>query len=364
MNILQINSGRGVNGALVYCKLLSNQLRELGHQVSVLTRPDSWLNEQLEQEQIPFLTSEMTRFPPGELKRIAKWINANRFDVIHTHMSRGHSFGVLLKLITGVPVVATAHSRSFQLHWKLNDYVIANSRATCEYQHRVNRISRSKLETVHCFVDLEKSNDVSARSIRIVKRQLRFKGDEFVVGVVGDVVARKGQIHLVRALAEIVQQVPNAKLVILGRFHRNELYTKQLRSLLIQHGLFRKTKWLGLRFNIEDFMSAFDVCAVPSLEEPLGLVAIESMAVGTPVVATNVGGLPEIIRHEENGLLVQPRDPSALAAAIIRLAKDTDLRNRLGENGKHTTHAQFDPATLTEQVVSVYRRVISRRRAA
>jgi glycosyltransferase involved in cell wall biosynthesis len=364
LNILQIISGRGVNGALVYCKLLSSHLRVFGHHVSVLTRPGSWLTEQLEQSDIPFLTSEMTRFPPGELQRIAKWINTNQIDIIHTHMSRGHSFGVLLKLMTGVPVVATAHSRSIQLHWKMNDYVIANSHATFEYQHRVNWISRSKLETVHCFSDLEKFKDVSERSVRFVRRQLRLAGNEFVVGVVGDVIARKGQLYLARALAEIIKQVPNVKLIILGRFHRNEPYTRQIRSLLIHDGLFRRTKWLGVRPNVEDFMSLFDVCVVPSIEEPLGLVAIESMAVGTPVVATNVGGLPEIVRHEENGLLVQPRNPSELAAAIIRLAHDPGLRMRLGENGRPTAFAQFDPPTLTEQVVSVYQRVLARRHAA
>lgn len=364
MNILQIVSGSGVNGALVYCKLLASHLRDLGHAVTVLTRPGSWLNGQLEPMDIPLLVSEMTRFPWGELHRIANWVNTNQIDIIHTHMSRGHSFGVLLKLMTGVPVVATAHSRSIQLHWRMNDYVIANSHATWEYQHRINRISRSKLEMVHCFSDLEKFKHVSERSVRIVRRQLRLTGDEFVVGVVGDVVARKGQIYLARALTEIVNHFPNAKLVILGRFHRNEPYTKQIRSLLIQNELFRRTKWLGIRSNVQDFMSLFDVCVVPSIEEPLGLVAIEAMAVGTPVVATNVGGLPEIVRHEENGLLIQPRDPSEMAAAVVRLAQDAELRTRLGENGKQTAFAQFDPVILTEQVVSVYQRVLTRQRAA
>jgi glycosyltransferase involved in cell wall biosynthesis len=364
LNILQINSGRGVNGALVYCKLLSSHLRDLGHCVSVLTRPDSWLKGQLESSDIPCITSEMTRFPTGELQRISQWITHNQIDIIHTHMSRGHSFGVLLKLMTGVPVVATAHSRSIQLHWKLNDYVIANSHATCAYQQRINRISPSKLETVHCFSDLGKFKDVPERSVQTVRRQLRLAGNEFVIGVVGDVIARKGQLYLAQALATINNAVPNFKLVILGRFHRNEPYTKQIRSLLIRNGLYRKTKWLGVRSNVEDFMSLFDVCVVPSIEEPLGLVAIEAMAVGTPVVATNVGGLPEIVRHDVNGLLVEPRNPSELAAAIIRLAQDPDLRKRLGDHGRPTAFAQFDPAVLTQQVISVYQRVLARRHAA
>lgn len=364
MNILQINSGRGINGALVYCKVLVEQLVESGHQVTMLTRPDSWLNDELMKLSVPYFTSNMRRFPPRELKEVAKWIVDNRIDVIHTHMSRAHSFGALLKLMTGVPVVKTAHSRSFQLHWRVNDYVIANSQATFDYHQRVNRIPSSKIGMVHCFVDIEKYREIPLRSVRRVRRQLRANEDDFLIGLVGEVVARKGHLHFFKALAEIVNSVPNAKVVILGRFHRNEPYTQVLRSILIQEKLFCKTKWLGLRFNVQDFMSAFDLCVVPSIEEPLGLVAIEAMAAGTPVVASDVGGLPEIVSHEVNGLLVKPRDPSALSSSVIRLAQDHNLRGRLGIHGKAMMHNRFDPASLTNQVVAIYDRVVSRHRAA
>ncbi len=364
MRILQIISGRAINGALIYCKLLSEQLRELGHDVTVLSRQDSWLNQQLESAGIEYFTSDMSRFPFSELKRISKWIRENKIDLIHTHMSRGHAFGVLLKMLSGVPTIATAHSRSFQLHWRMNDLVIANSRATAKYHQRINRIPDSKLETIHCFVDLERFKNVTPKSIRIVRRQLRLHGDEFVVGLVGDVVQRKGHLYLFQALQKIVEAVPNFKLVMLGRFRREEPYAKQLRSILIQNQLYRRTKWLGLRFNIQDFMTAFDLCVVPSIEEPLGLVAIESMAGGTPVVSTNVGGLPEIVQHESNGLLVEPHDADALANAIIRMARDHELRSQLGENGKRMVFERFDPVALTNKVVAVYERALSTKRAA
>lgn len=360
MNILQIVSGRVVNGALIYCKLLSRQLRKMGHNVTVLTRGDSWLNESLESEGIPCLTSPLTRFPLGEVNRIRDWCSANQIDLIHTHMSRAHSFGVLLKLASRIPVVATAHSRSLQLHWRLNDFVIANSNSTAEYQTKFNRVPKSKLETIHCFVDLQKFREVTERDVRRVQRQLRLNGDEFLVGVVGDVCERKGHRFLFQALSRVVKQVPNLRLVLLGRFHRREAYTRQLRQRLIEERLFRYTKWLGLRFNVADFMTAFDVCVVPSIEEPLGMVAIESMAAGTPVIASQVGGLPEIVKQNVNGILVPPRDPQAIAEALIAMAMDRQLRNRMGATGQAQVFHQFDPVRLTGQVIDVYEKAIGK----
>ena len=364
MRILQIISGRDINGALIYCKILSQRLRDLGHDVTVLVRQDSWLVEQLKEAQIPFLTSSMNRFPTSELNRVAKWIRENRIDLVHTHMSRGHAFGVLLKMFTGVPVVATAHSRTFQIHWRMNDFVIANSESTADYQNRINRVSSSNMQTIHCFVDLERFENVTPKACRIVRRQLRLRGDEFVVGLVGDVTQRKGHIHLFRALRKIVDAVPNFKLVLLGRFHRQEAYTKRLRSILIENDLFCRTKWLGIRLNIQDFMSVFDLCVVPSEREPLGLVAIEAMACGTPVVAANVDGLPEIVQHETNGLLVPGQDSNALADAVIKLAHNQDLREQYGQTGREMVFERFDPATLTDKVIDVYEDLLSRKRAA
>ena len=120
-----------------------------------------------------------------------------------------------------------------------------------------------------------------------------------------------------------------------------------------------------LRDNIQDFLVASDMCVVPSVREPLGLVAVEAMAAGTPVVASRVGGLPEIVVDEQNGLLVPPRDPKSLAAAVIRMARDRSLRERLSEQGKQFVYSRFDPDVLTTDIESAYHSLVNwRRRAA
>ncbi len=347
---------------LVYCNQLCQMLREFGHEVSIISRPDSWLNDRLSDEGFDVEVSNLSRFPTGELRRIAARVRDEGFDVVHTHMSRAHSFGALLKMFTGVPVVATAHAASFQMHWRMNDYVIANSDWTRGYHERFNRVPAGKIETIHCFTPLERFRQTTPRSIRIVRRQMRLRGDEFLISVVGNVVERKGHRYLFQALPALVKAIPNLKVVLLGRFHRDESFTRMLREIQLRQKVFCHVKWLGIRENIADFLAASDLCVVPSIKEPLGLVAVEAMAAGTAVVATSVGGLPEIVKHEQNGLVVPPRDAQALTSSIIRLANDSQLRQELGDQGQKMVFDQFDPVRLTQNVVDVYRRVNLRHR--
>ena len=362
LKILQIISGRNINGALTYCKFLSEHLLERGHEVTILCRANSWMEEQ----SIPgvkFFNSEMNR-SPSEIGRIRDWAKAERFDLLHSHMTRAHAFGVLLKMASGIPVIATAHNRSLQLHWTFNDFVIANSHATCRYQRNINRVSPQKLQTVHCFTDLERFNTITPKSVRIATRESQNTPDNFLVGLVGEVVARKGHLYLFRALKRLCDEIPNFRLVLLGRFRRDEPYVKKIRSILINNGLYRRVKWCGLRSNVQDFMAAFEMTVVPSVEEPLGLVALESLAAGTPVVAADTGGLPEIVHHQKSGLVVPPKNPEALADAIIELANDPRRREAMGQYGKQFVFQQFDPSRLTDQVEDIYRAVAGDQRIA
>ena len=361
LKILQIISGGNVNGAVTYCKFLSEQLGQFGHEVTVLCRPGSWLQQRLPRS-IQVVESDFSR-RPLELRRVAKWIREQRFDVMHSHMSSAHFFGVLMRLMTGTPVVATAHQCSLQLHWRLNHHVIANSDATAVYQRKRNWVPASKLTTVHCFTDLERFSNTTPDAVRWVRNEMRIKDSDFVVGVVGDVVARKGHLYLFKAIEQIVASVPNFKLVIVGRFHRDQAYVKRLRSLQRKPALVNRVKWLGVRENVQDFMAAFDLAVVPSVEEPLGLVALEAMATGTPVVATNAGGLPEIVQPNVTGLLVPRKNPSELARAVIAMAQDADLRQRLGESARRFVQENFKPEELARKVEEVLLTQVKRRSA-
>ena len=362
MKILQIISGRNVNGAVLYAKFLSEQLQRFGHQVTVLCRPDCWLQQHLPPS-IDVFESDLSR-RPLELRRVSKWIREQEFDVMHSHMSSAHFFGVLMRLMTRKPIVATAHQCSLQLHWWMNHHVIANSKSTAAFQRRVNRVPASKLSTIHCFTDLDRFSNPAPQAVERVRRELQIGEGDFVVGVVGDVTPRKGQLYLFKAIEEIVATVPNFKLVVVGRFRPDQPYVKRMQRLESHPALLNRVKWLGLRNNVQDYMAAFDLTVVPSIEEPLGLVAIESLATGTPVVASNTGGLPEVVKPSETGLLVPPKDHSELAKAIISMAQDPAMRQRMGESGRHFVQENFNPESLARQVESIFEKLTKRQSVA
>ncbi len=363
MKILQLVSGREVNGAVMYSKLLSEQLVRCGHEVHMLIRPGSWLRDQLAPEVLQ-RESEMNRFPPFELWKTAKWIRQEKFDVIHSHMSRANMFGILMRLQTGVPVVATAHNRYFQLHWRFNDFVIANSRSTEAFQRRINGVSADKIRSIHCFVDLDRFAHPPANSRRRIRGELGLKPENFVVCVIGEVIQRKGHRYLFEALPELIRRIPDLKLVIIGRFHRDESYVRKLRQFQLRQGLLHRVKWLGRRNNVPEYLAAMDLLVVPSIEEPLGLVAVEAQAAGIPVIASATGGLPEIIDNRRTGVLVPPRNPEALVQAIDQLYCDPELRKSLSTAGRDSAFAKFATDRLSDEVVQIYEHLVRKKMAA
>ncbi len=358
MHILQITSGRDVNGALVYAKVLAERLAARGNRISMIARPNSWMAQQ--SLSFPLLTSGMQRFPPTELSRFVEFVRREQVDVIHTHMSRAHHFGILLKLLTGVPVVATAHSRKFQIQWHFNDLVIANSHSTAKYLRSVNLMRLNRIQTTHCFVELDRFLKVEPRHRQRLRRELHMNNGEFLIGVVGEVIPRKGHQYLLEALPQILAEVPQARVAFIGRFKRDESYSKKLRSFQLEKKLLGRVMWLGRRANIEEYLTAFDLTVVPSLDEPLGLVAIESQAAGIPVVASDIGGLPEIVEHGRTGWLVPAKDSRALASTIIHAAKNPELRADLALAARANVIHAFSPDRLTSEVELAYARVLNR----
>ena len=313
---------------------------------------------------IDVIESPLKRITGGELQRISRLVRQRGIDVIHTHQTRAHTFGVLLKMRTGVPVIATAHHRRIHLHWRLNDFVIANSQATYDFHRRVSRVSRAKMKTVYCFSDLERFHSVQGKKIPKIRNTHRLGPDDFLICVAGQVAPRKGHDVLFEALPQLIEKIPNLKVLLVGRFGRRQKYVKQLRSFLIEKNLIGRVKWAGYRSNVAEYMAASQMVVVPSIEEPLGLVALEAMAAGTPVVATGSGGLAEIVLDGQTGLSVKPGDASALAQAILRLAKDPGLANELVAGGSRFVRENFETEPLVDQVELVYDMILRRRQAA
>ena len=120
---MEICSGVNVNGAIITCLETIKALVERGHDITLVCRPNAWIGDQFESDEVDVVYSDLSRWPATQLKRVAGIVREKQIDVVHTHMSRAHFFGVLLRHLFKVPCVATANNRYLQLHWMFNVFL-------------------------------------------------------------------------------------------------------------------------------------------------------------------------------------------------------------------------------------------------
>jgi len=361
---MEITSAPEVNGAVIHCLQLSQELARRGHEVSVVCRPGAWIQRQLAGGPVEVIPSDLHRWPFDELSRVAGIIRQRNVEVVHTHMSRAHFFGVLLRWFAGVPSVATAHNRLLQVHWMFNDHVIAVSEATRRFQHRINLVRGSRLTTIPNFIDDRRAASLPPDRRAAVRAQFGADEASLLLGVVGAVIPRKGQVYLVQALPKILAACPGTRLVLVGTTEFTPDYVREVRAVADRLGVASRIIWTGHRDDAAEILAALDLFVLPSLEESLPLTILEAMATGLPVVATAVSGIPEVVRPNETGILVPPRKSNALADAILVLLADAERRRQFGEAGQRAVKMRHSIETQVAAIEQVLARVAGQRRAA
>jgi glycosyltransferase involved in cell wall biosynthesis len=235
--------------------------------------------------------------------------------------------------------------------------MIAVSEAVARnFRGRFSGLLKNRVSVILNAIDLEKFQpDQTAR--RVIRRELRLRETDPLVGIVGQLTPRKGQLELLRAFGEALPEMPHTVLLLAGAplFNRDHEYLKTLERTALELGIRDRVRMLGARNDIETIMQALDVLVVNSNVEPFGLVILEAMACGTPVLAAAVDGIPEIIEHDRNGWLVPPQDEGALAEAIIHLSRQPELRARLTEQGKQHVAAHFSAERFLTELQAYYR---------
>ena len=176
------------------------------------------------------------------------------------------------------------------------------------------------------------------------------------VGSAAALVPQKGHRFLVAAAARVVREVPDTRFLIIGEGELRHALEHQARGLGLERHLFLT----GFRSDAMALVKSLDIFVVSSLTEALGTAVLEAMACRRPVVATRAGSIPETIVDGETGLLVPPQDDDALAAAIVRLLRDDDLRARLAEAGRARVEAEFSVERVIERTLDAYRRFLGR----
>ena len=293
-----------------------------------------------------------------------RWLRAEGIDLVHGNTSASRRSIVQAAASAGIPYIQ--HVRNVVKNPRSNygyqvaDRIVCNSDATAAV-FRDEPSLRDKTLTIYNAVDL--SQYENERDTR--RAEFGIDDSRPVVGFVGQIVPRKGVTTIIEAMASVVARLPHAVLLIVGCAPPDETeYEEECKRLAARLGIEQHVRFAGYRRDVPAFMRTFDVFALPTRSEPFGKVVIEAMAGGCPVVASAVGGIPEIITNPGLGTLIAPDDPGALAEALLASLTDPVRQEQVSAEAAASVRARFTMGAMLERFQSLYDDVMDRHAGA
>ena len=300
------------------------------------------------------------------IRQLRRQVRSSKPDLLHANSIRAGLVATVATLGLGTRIVWHLHdmlprhplSTAIRLFAVLSrrTHLIAVSQAVAvNFRGRLTRLMKNRVHVILNAIDL-KSFPPDQTAKRRIRRECRFRKTDLVVGIVGQLTPRKGQLELLHAFAEAAAEFPGMVLLIVGAplFNDDHEYLKLIKRTAAQLGISPKLRILGPRNDVDTIMQALDILVVNSRVEPFGLVLLEAMACNTPVLATAVDGIPEIVKHNENGVLVPAQDEPALVDSLLSLCRQPEMRARLAAQGKQDVAALFSADRYLDQLQKFY----------
>jgi glycosyltransferase involved in cell wall biosynthesis len=323
------------------------------------------------------LRSAGVRFLPLRRKRgipeVTPWLRLGRFlrrqriDLLHTHKFGSNVWGGMTGRLARVPVVlAHEHSWSYtgnplrcfldrELVSRAADRFIAVSREDQRRMIEIERIDASR--TLFLPIGIRPTSRPVGHDVRA---ELGIQSDAPVMGVVGNLRAQKAHHVLVRAAALLVREWPGIQILIVGDGPERAHVEQLVRELALEASV----RFLGYRGDVPDVLAAIDIAVCCSDFEGSPAAMLEYMEAALPVVATAVGGIPDLIEQGVHGLLVPPGDPDALAGALAKLLRDPQRARTMGGRGQERRRAEFNFDTMVRRLEDLYCELLGERRVA
>jgi glycosyltransferase involved in cell wall biosynthesis len=359
--VLHIQKVAGISGSEAYLLQLLPDLRARGWDVRFLMlhedEPGAWdFARELEARGVPLdgikLRADVDPIAFGE---VVTHLSRHRPHILHTHLVHADVYGQLGGAISRVPLrVSTKHGfnefregRFFGLADRtvgsLAHLHIAISQGLAHYLAETEGFDEDAFEIVHYGISA--GDDVGP-----------YAGSEPRLLCVGRLIPIKGHLVLLRALAQAQARVPGLALDVAGRGPLEPALKAYARELGIENAV----RFLGFVSPVQNAVEDAAIVVIPSLGEGFGMVALEAMERGRPVIASAVGGLPEIVADGETGLVVPPADAEALAEAMVALAGDLGRAAEMGNAGRARALAEFPPERSADRIEALYRATLDR----
>jgi glycosyltransferase involved in cell wall biosynthesis len=369
LRVLHVRPRLGIGGATEYLIRLAESQAEAGYHVVIASGGGDWLRRitgfARSYDRLPLMpylgAGKQTPNIPGLLASgltLARIIRAERIDLVNTHHRFAALAARLAARLTGVPLVTTLQEVPWRnrslTRFALGAQSITMSAMMKRFVVETCGIAPERVTVIPIGITVPAP--LSGGQRRRLLEELRLDGNAPIIVSVGRLVSRKGHMYLLRALPDVVRRHPDVQVALVGDGEERAALEREAQAL----GVMGNVIFAGARSDAVAIMALATFTALPSLEEEFGIVITESFACGKPVVATNVGGIPEHVRPMENGLLVPAGDSKALAEQITLLLDNPSLTRRLGEEGLRTVEQQYTRQRFFERTDAVYRAALRR----
>ncbi len=368
---LHVDTARTWRGGQNQVLLTVNGLRSIGERAALVAHPDGELRQRAAEglELIPI--APRTEVDLSAAWKFARLIKRLRPDVIHAHDPHGVAMASLALSMgsaaaKGASMPALIAARRVDFHLKGNSFSRWKYRqvdcfiAASEAIRRMlvgDGVPADRTVTVHEGIDVDRARAAPAVNVH---EAFWLPHGAPVVGNVAALVPHKGQRYLIDAARLVIQDVPDARFVILGDGELRGHLEKQVHD---QH-LEKHVLLPGFRTDVLGCIKGFDLFVMSSVTEGLGTSLLDAMACARPIVATDAGGIPEIVTDGVNGLIVPARDHRALADAMVRALKDPAMCQRMGAAGLAVVSERFTVERMVAETAGVYARVAGTPHAA
>jgi len=385
IHVLRVIARLNMGGPALHVAYLSAGLAERGYETTLvagsLARGEdsmAFVAERLglHVERIPDLSREIS--PLRDLRSaltLARLIRRERPDILHTHTAKAGAVGRIAAILAGEArpriVVHTFHGHvlrgyfgplkatAFRLleRWlaRRSTALIAVSPQVRDDLVALGVAPAEKFAVVRLGIELAERTATDSVDAAEQRRRLGIPEEAFVVGWIGRMTGVKRADDVLLAFKELRDRGVAGRLCLVGDGPDRDALEQRAHDL----GIMRETLFLGYQENVAPFYAAFDAMVLPSANEGTPVSAIEALAAGRPVVATRVGGVPDVVRDGEDGFLVDPGDVDALAERLAELARDAELRARFGAAGRDRVLPRYAVSRLVEDVDRLYRSLLA-----
>ncbi len=368
--------GAGTENHLYY--LASRLNKDRFNPIVCYFEGNSLLAELLQKEGITAVNIPLSRIysPKAFVQafKLAKLIKKNKIDIVQTYHFKSDTYGVFVSRLSGVPKIISSRRDTGDLkktrHTLLNKIMnqfINHYIMVCEAVGKTFKesegIPQKKMTTIYNGVDLKRFSTNGDQRLDDLKREIDIEKGTFVVGTSAMFRPEKGYDVLLEGIKKANPYIGNWKVLLMGHWWDGITY-EYCKEYCDKNGLNHIIRFMGYKNEIEKYLQIMDVfCLVPKRNEGFSNAILEAMAMGKPVIATDVGGNAEAVIHNETGIIIPPDDSDSLAEAILKLYRDPELRLEMGKKGRKRVEQEFPMEKMIKEHERLYEEIFSNKKS-